>query len=284
MSNTSKRKSALKLYHRFLDESGDTTFYGKNKRIIIGNEGVSKCFILGMVKFKTNLEPIRQSILQLQKEVENDDFYKDVPSVKKKILIGGYYFHAKDDIPEIREKFFRFIKTLNCSFEAVVARKVSELYESKHEGKEVVFYADVLSHLIKNKFSRYDKFILNIASRGKSTKNHNLERSLQMAKVRFSEHHPEKKIQTKIVFNVTEQTIEPLLNVADYFCWSIQNVFEKGNIRYYNFLQDKISSVIDLYDFTSYGAQDEKGKKTWPNYYGKNNPLTAKNKLSPPTH
>lgn len=33
-----QKKTALKLYHRFLDESGDTTFYGKKKRIIVGNE------------------------------------------------------------------------------------------------------------------------------------------------------------------------------------------------------------------------------------------------------
>jgi hypothetical protein len=51
-----KKKPMLKLYHRFLDESGDTTFYGKNKRIIVGEQGISKCFILGMVKFKTKLE------------------------------------------------------------------------------------------------------------------------------------------------------------------------------------------------------------------------------------
>ena len=71
---------------------------------------------------------------------------------------------------------------------------------------------------------------------------------------------------------------EPLLNVADYFCWTIQNVFERGNIRYYNYLRDKISRVIDLYDFDSYG------KENWPKYYGPKNPLTAKNRISPPSH
>ena len=113
----------LKVYHRFLDESGDTTFYGKKKRIIVGEDGVSKTFILGMVKFKTKLEPIREKIIQLQQEIASEEFYKDVPSIKKKVERGGYFFHAKDDIPEVREKFLRFIKTLNCSFEAVVARK-----------------------------------------------------------------------------------------------------------------------------------------------------------------
>ncbi len=48
------KKKMLKVYHRFLDESGDTTFYGKKKRVIVGENGVSKSFILGMVKLKQN--------------------------------------------------------------------------------------------------------------------------------------------------------------------------------------------------------------------------------------
>lgn len=63
---------------------------------------------------------------------------------------------------------------------------------------------------------------------------------------------------------------EPLLNIADYFCWSIQRVFEKGDIRYYNFLKDKISLVIDIYDKPKY-----KGSKHY--YNNKDNPLTKNN-------
>jgi hypothetical protein len=273
-----KKKSMLKQYHRFLDESGDTTFFGKRKRIIVGEEGVSKCFILGMVKFKVKLDPIREQIIKMQNEIVSDEFFRDIPSIDKKVSKAGYFFHAKDDIPEVRERFFRFIKTLNCSFEAVVARKLPELYVSKHKGNESWFYADLLSHLLKNKFSSHSKMVLNIASRGKSTRNYNLELALLKAQKRFESAHPEKEMKTKIVFNVMEQTTEPLLNIADYFCWTIQNVFEKGNVRHYNFLKDKISTIIDLYDFESYG------KEGWPNYYGKNNPLTVKNKISPLSH
>lgn len=237
-----------------------------------------KTFILGMVKFKTKLEPIREHIIKMQQEVAKDEFYKDVPSIKKKVNKNGYFFHAKDDIPEVREKFFRFIKTINCSFEAVVARKLPDLYETKHKGNEAWFYADLLSHLLKNKFTNHDKMVLNIASRGKSTKNQNLDLALAKAKERFYAANPEKELKTKVVFNVLEQTGEPLLNVADYFCWCIQNVFERGQMRYYNFMKDQISTVVDLYDFDSYG------KKGWPNYYGKNNPLTTINEISPLSH
>lgn len=273
-----RKKPMLKVYHRFLDESGDTTFYGKGKSVIVGNNGVSKTFILGMVKFKTKLDPIREQVISLHQAITMDEFYRDIPSIKKKVNKGGFFFHAKDDVPEVRERFLRFIKTVNCSFEAVVARKLPDFYESKHKSNEAWFYADLLSHLLKNKLTSHDKMVLNIASRGKSTKNQNLELALAKAKERFSIAHPEKELKTKVVFNVMDQTSEPLLNIADYFCWCIQNVFEKGQMRYYNFMKDQISTVVDLYDFDSYG------KKGWPNYYWKSNPLTARNEISPPSH
>ena len=78
------------------------------------------------------------------------------------------------------------------------------------------------------------------------------------------------------MFNVQNQITEPLLNVADYFCWAIQRVLERGEMRYYNFLQEKISLIVDLYDSEKYS-----GNK---NYYNERNLLTAKNKLSPPLY
>jgi len=260
-----KHKTGKKEFHRFLDESGDTTFFGKNKRIIVSEPGVSKTFILGMVKIKANLSDVRNQIIALQNEVVQDDYYKNIPSVIKRQNKYGYYFHAKDDIPEIREKFFRFIKSLNCSYEAVVGRKIVDLYLSKHHSEEVYFYADLLSHLLKNKFTKHEKLVLNVASRGRCTKNKNLDLALAKAKQRFGGSKSKKGIKTKIVFNVQSPITEPLLCIPDYFSWAVQNVFERGNVRFYDYLSDQISQVVDLYDFYSY---DQPG---WKNYYGPKN-------------
>ncbi len=105
----------IKLNHRFLDEAGDTAFYGKGKKAILGHEGVSSSFILGMVKFKEPLEPLRQNVFQLQNQVANDPYYQ-VPSILKKKQGAGYYFHATDDLPEIRKLFFDFIKEKKLKF------------------------------------------------------------------------------------------------------------------------------------------------------------------------
>jgi hypothetical protein len=139
----------LHTIHRFLDEAG----HGKRRKNILGTEGVSKCFILGMVKFKQELEPLRKGIIELQAGIQNDPYFK-VPSVIKKIDNGGFFFHAKDDLPEVRKIFFDFIMQKKLSFEAVVARKSIERFATTHKDKEQYFYADALSHLLKNKFHK----------------------------------------------------------------------------------------------------------------------------------
>lgn len=263
-------------YHRFLDEAGDTTFYGKGKKNIIGENGVSKVFILGMVKVKDPLDEVRYKINALQDKIADDEFYH-VPSVLKKINKTGYYLHATDDLPEIRKEMFDLMKTINCSFEAVVGRKDIERYETKHKGKEEYFYADLLSHLLKNKLSKHDKLVMHISERGKSTKNHNLELAFLKAKQRFVKINGSKESRTKVVFNVNYPTKDPLLNLADYFCWTIQRIFERGEIRYYNFIKEQVKLVIDLYETENY--------KDWKNYYdNRKNPLTIKNKISPLKH
>lgn len=276
MTKKKKTKKSI-VQHRFLDEAGDTTFYGKGNRPILGNEGVSNCFILGMVKFTDPLEKIRQEVFQLQKEISENDFFYTPSLLKKKQSKGGYYFHATDDIPEIRLKFFEYIKNINCSFEAIVGRKSLERYMQKHKEKEEYFYADILSHLLKNKLSKGEKLILHISERGKSTKNNNLDLALKKAIQRFKKAKGEdKEVKTEVIFNVNYPTNDPLLNVADYFCWAIQRVFEKGETRYYNFLKEKISLVIDIYDDNKY--------EKWGNYYNPKNPLTPQNKISLPLH
>lgn len=255
-------------YHRFLDEAGDTTFYGKGKSNLIGNKGISKSFMIGMVKFKEPLVDVRNKLIDLKNDIILSSYLNQIPSIKKKIDKNNFYFHATDDPAEVRMKVYELIKQLDCSFECVVGRKIPAIFEKKHKSIENEFYADILSHLLKNKFSSYEKLILNISERGSSTSNKNLNLALNIAKQRFTQNN-NKEIKTNIGFNILNHTIEPLLNIADYFCWTVQRVFEKGETRYYDFIYDKISLIIDLYDASNY--------KDWANYYSPKHRLTKEN-------
>ena len=48
--------------------------------------------------------------------------------------------------------------------------------------------------------------------------------------------------------------------------WIVQRAFIKGEMRYFNYLKEKISLVFDIYDFEKYPN----------NFYNKNNIFDAK--------
>ncbi len=259
--------------HRFLDEAGDTTFYGKGRKIIVGQPGVSLSFSIGMLHVKSDLSMVRDQVIALQRQIENDNYLNVIPSIKKKINKGGYYLHATDDPPEVRQLAYRLIKQLDCSLEMVVARKIPGIFINKHNSAESEFYADLLSHLLKSKLKSGHKYVLNIARRANSTSNANLEKALQKAHLRAGSRHPSKDLVSRVVFNVQTPQTEPLLNMADYLCWSVQRIFERGETRYYDFIKEKIARVVDIYD-----TKNDTGSKQYQ--VGQ---LTAQNKLSPPS-
>lgn len=273
-----KDKNDINTRHRFLDEAGDTAFFGKYSTPIIGvKENVSLCFMLGMVKIRSDLNTIREEINRLENAVINEPYYKEVPSIQKRAnASGGYYFHATDDPQEVRKDFFEYIKTLDISFEAVVGRKIPSLFIRKHNKNEAEFYADLLSHLIKNKLQTGGDLILNVAQRGNTTKNATLTTALNKATDRFLKKNCNGVVRTNVAFNVQTPRTEPLLCITDYLCWAVQRVFERGETRYYNFVSDKISLVVDLYDSGHYINSG--------NYYSEKHPLTPINKLSPPSY
>jgi len=81
---TKMNKLHIHKYHRFLDEAGDTTFYGKGKIPIIGNEGVSAYFLLGILVLNEPVDDVRKKIIDLQTQIVNDPYFEPIPSIQKK--------------------------------------------------------------------------------------------------------------------------------------------------------------------------------------------------------
>ena len=262
-------KSKFRKYHRFLDEAGDTTFYSNGKIPIVGLQGVSKAFMIGMVEFNQPLNDVRNKIINLKEKILNNEYLKPIPSIKKKVINNNYYFHATDDPPEVRMILFEFIRKIDCNFDIVVARKNPAIFEKIHNNNSEQFYADLLSHLIMFKLTDLPNIILNVAEKGKSTYLRNLENATKIAESKCNKFNTDIKLSGKINYNVQNHIQEPLLNIADYFCWSVQRVFERGETRYYDYLSDKIRFIVDLYDAANF--------KNKGNYYSPLRKLTEDN-------
>jgi hypothetical protein len=114
--------------------------------------------------------------------------------------------------------------------------------------------------------------VLNIAEWGASTRNANLELALCKPPNGWWATGSGGCPLIRCVHVQTHYT-EPPLNVADYLCWSVQRVFERGETRCYDFLGDRINLLVDLYSEHS----DESRRE-----YGGTHRVTRANKMSPP--
>jgi hypothetical protein len=45
---------------------------------------------------------------------------------------------------------------------------------------------------------------------------------------------------------------EPCLQVIDYMNWAVYRAFVKREMRYYRFVEEKVSLLVDLYDVAHY--------------------------------
>lgn len=248
----------------FVDEAGDAVFYNKYGKLIVGETGCSKILMLGLIK-TTDPKKLRKEILKLQKEIKDDEYLKSIPSYKKSIIS----FHAKDDCPEIREKVYKLIKNLDFSAEFIVARKLEKIFKSRHKGRENIFYDDLISKLLENKLHKTDHNAIYFAVRGNKNRQQPLEDAVQKAKNIF-ENKWNIKINSKVDIYPQTPSDEPCLQIIDYVNWAVQRAFSKKEMRYYRFIEDKISFLVDIYDFKKYPK----------NYYNRKNKFDI-NKISP---
>lgn len=230
----------------FVDEAGDATFYNKRGRYIVGDEGCSKILLLGFIKTE-DPKPLRKAIAELREEITKDRYLEKIPSLKKTMIL----FHAKDDCPEVRERFYKLIANLDFKAEFIVARKIESIFQKRHKGKENIFYDDLTIKLFQNKLHLAEENDIYFAVRGNKTRQEPLESAIQTAILTF-ENKWDTKVDSKV--NVFPQTPsgEPCLQIADYMNWAVQRAFIKKEDRYFKFVEEKISFVADIYDFNNY--------------------------------
>lgn len=238
-------KTNKKMYF-FVDEAGDAVFYNKYGRCIVGDEGCSKILLLGFIKTEKP-EELRGAIAELQKNIAKDKYLEMVPSLKKTLIS----FHAKNDCPEIREKFYKLIVNLDFKAEFVVARKIESIFRKKHKGKENIFYDDLIAKLFQNKLHLAEESSIYFAVRGNKTRQEPLEAAIKDA-IGIFENKWNIKIDSKINIYPQSPSGEPCLQIADYMNWAVQRALIKREDRYLKFVEEKISYLADVYDFDNY--------------------------------
>lgn len=229
----------------FLDESGDPVFYDAKGNLIVGQPGCSPLLIIGFIETQDPV-PLRQAVLDLQQEVCNDPYFKHIPSLARTAIA----FHAKDDAPEIRYLFYKLIRELDFTAQFVVARKIEKIFRNDFRADENRYYNHFVSKAFKDVLHRYRFNYITFAVRGSRARQRPFLRAILQAKDVFEDEHG--KVDASITVQPQAPSGEPCLSIIDYVSWALQRAYIKREMRYYDYIGDKVRLIRDLYDDINY--------------------------------
>lgn len=225
----------------FIDESGDPAFYASGKRLLVGTDGFQPYLIIGMVETE-NRRALRKVVVDFMNSIKADKLYNTIPSVSIK---KGWYVHARGDHPEIRAKFFELLrKTEGYKAHIAVARKNLDIFNRKHNNNPTEFYFDVLHHLLNGKLSEQEcEYMLYLSERGNNSIN-NFQSAVDKA-LGIKENSSGDPITCKL--EIVPGAEMPELSIIDYLMWAVQRKLLKNESRYFDALEDKYETVVELY-------------------------------------
>ncbi len=243
--------------HYFVDEAGDMTLFDKRGDIIVGNEGVSRCLMVGMVDIPDpNL--VHEKLEELRRDLMSDPYFNSAPSMQPERKKTALLFHAKDDLPEVRYRVIDLLPSFEARAIAAIRRKISlaEEYQPRRKffGKafnpNVVYnrvYDDLVARIFRDKLHTADEINIVFARRGKSKRHEALRGALDKARYGFEAKYGKRTFPPTNISS-TYPSRSAGLQVVDYYLWALQRMYERGEERFYRALEPQYRLIMDLDD------------------------------------
>jgi len=256
----------------FVDEAGDPILFGSRGKVLVGSNGCSRFFAIGVADVP-EADKLSADLAALRTRLLVDPYFKDVPSMKPEAEKTALFFHAKDDLPEVRREVFKILLNHKIRFSAIVRDKLRVLaFVRRRNETDATFryhqndlYDFMVRRLFKQRLHKHGHYRVCFARRGSSDRTEALTFALEAARADFA---LEQGIGTAgdIEVIASSPIREPALQAVDYFLWALQRAFEKHEDRFLQVLWPQCSLVIDA---------DDTRSKGYGNYYTKRKPLTA---------
>ena len=268
------KQTSIRYY--FIDEGGDGVLFSRKGKAIVGTEGCSRFFILGLLDV---LDPIalKDSFNQLRTRLMSDSYFKNVPSMQPSNRKTALAFHAKDDLPEVRRDVFRLLHdTKGLRFFAVVADKLSVLeYVRQCNKREPTYryhpnelYDYLTGRLFKRRLRQHCRYDIIFSKRSKSGRIRSLRQTIESApNLLQNQNNLQNHILTDVSLNISAATPKEYagLQAVDYFIWALQRLYERDEDRYLTYIWEAFGLVHDI---------DDTRKTDHGVYYTQNKPLT----------
>jgi hypothetical protein len=263
----------------FGDEAGTPTLFDGKGRVIVGKDGCSTYFIIGKLDV-TDPESLDAALTDLRSEILSDPFFQGVPSLDPAHKKTAILFHAKDDLPEIRDRVFHLLMEHDLRFSAVVRdkRRLAEQVRARNQAdpayryRENEIYDEMVTHLFKGGFHEADHFEITFAVRGNKDRTAALKQAIENAQGMYQRNLGVSVRSTSAV-RVSPPRFQAGLQAADYFLWALQRFYERaadsGEDRYWQFVWPRVRLVYDI---------DDTRERSFGAYYNQQKPLTRESR------
>lgn len=267
----------------FVDEAGDTTLFGRYGKVLVGTEAVSRFFMVGRLEVE-DAAALDADVTALRAELLADPLLKAVPSMQPATGKTALFFHAKDDVPEVRHAVFKLLLKHEMRFSAVVKEKHHMLADVRaHEAANPKFRYNADGHgvyddLIARLFGRFGEFgaqrHITFAVRGSKPRTAALKTVLD---------NIDKGFEGDFGFaphghTVVRSCYPPQsagLQACDYLLWALQRFYERNEERYLQAMWPKFMRVLDL----DAPAPKTKGKPVYAGVeFNEKHPLTLESR------
>lgn len=256
--------------HRyFVDETGDGVIFDGKGRVLVGTGKVPDSFTLGMVEC-WSMEDLTEELNALRTRLLADPYFKGVPSMQAEAKKTALFFHAKDDLPEVRREVFQVLQRHDFSFYAVVrtmsavARRVKSRNERDptYRYRPTELYDSAVRRLFVKKLHTRPAFEVVFASRGKARTQALREQLLnaQEKSRKAAGTFPDAVIQVRAM----PAHQHAGLQVADYCLWALQRLFTKDEDRFLSLIWPKVGLIVDADDIAEkpYGTYHTRKRPT----------------------
>lgn len=256
----------------YVDEAGDTTIFKRHGTPIIGQTGCSNFFALGFIDVPTD-STIETDVIELRNALRNDSYLSSFPSMQPEYHKTYDFFHAKDDLPEVRREVFHLIKDHpEIKFYSIIKHKKMILDEiTDKQEKDPLYrynpndvYDDLVKRLFKHKLHTEKEYLVTFAKRGNSDRTEALQQALNRAQKNYDKTwHKKTDSLLNVKSDIPQNCIQ--LQIVDYYLWALQRLYEKEEDRYYTYLKESFRLVIDRSNISN---------KPYGEYYDEKKPLT----------
>ena len=261
--------------HYFVDEAGDPNLFKKRGKIIVGKDGCSKFFMLGVADI-ADPHLVANELTDLRTQLLADPYFAGVPSFDPKRRKTAVMFHAKDDVAEVRREVFKLLLKHDIRFYVVVRdkhvilNKVIEHQKTKptYRYHPNQLYDKCVTRLFRDRLHKDDAYQIHFARRGSSDRTEALQQALDAARQSFRQKWGV-TTTAPIEINAGQPADVVCLQVVDYYLWAVQRLYERNEDRFLRLVWEQAGMVYDV---------DDTREKNYGRFYTRENPLTAESR------